>query len=172
MMFPNGDVPNTPVEVLESRYPAVRVERFAFRTDGVGAGLHRGGMGVVREYRILEDGILMQTVTENTRDQLGKGVGGGGIGGQPAIVIRPDSEDEVRLTERVTYFGPLEAGVRIRVLSPGGGGWGDPRRRDAEQVARDVRDELVSAEEAREVFGVVLAADGSVDEDATSALRR
>ena len=161
MMFPNGDVPNTPVEVLESRYPAVRVERFAFRTDGVGAGLHRGGMGVVREYRILEGGVLMQTVTENTRDQLGKGVGGGGIGGQPSIVIRPDSEDELRLTERVTYFGPLEAGVRVRVLSPGGGGWGDPRRRDPEQVARDVRDELMSAEEAREVFGVVLAADGS-----------
>ena len=74
----------------------------------------------------------MQTVTENTHDQLGKGVGGGGIGGQPAIVIRPDSEDELRLTERVTYFGPLEAGVRIRVLSPGGGGWGDPRQRDPE----------------------------------------
>jgi N-methylhydantoinase B len=171
MMFPNGDVPNTPVEVLESRYPAVRVERFALRTDGVGPGLHRGGMGVVREYRILEGGVLMQTVTENTRDQLGKGVGGGGTGGQPSIVIRPDSEDEVRLTERVTYFGPLDAGDRVRVLSPGGGGWGDPRRRDPEQVARDVRDELVSADEARDVFGVVLAADGSADADATSALR-
>jgi N-methylhydantoinase B len=171
MMFPNGDVPNTPVEVLESRYPAVRVERFALRTDGVGPGLHRGGMGVVREYRILEGGVLMQTVTENTRDQLGKGVGGGGVGGQPSIVIRPETEDEVRLTERVTYFGPLEAGDRVRVLSPGGGGWGDPRRRDPDQVARDVRDELVSVEEAREDFGVVLAADGSADADATSALR-
>jgi N-methylhydantoinase B len=57
------------------------------------------------------------------------------------------------------------------VLSPGGGGWGDPRRRDPDQVARDVRDELVSVEEAREDFGVVLAADGSADADATSALR-
>jgi N-methylhydantoinase B len=113
----------------------------------------------------------MQTVTENTRDQLGKGVGGGGVGGQPSIVIRPETEDEVRLTERVTYFGPLEAGDRVRVLSPGGGGWGDPRRRDPDQVARDVRDELVSVEEAREDFGVVLAADGSADADATSALR-
>jgi N-methylhydantoinase B len=128
-------------------------------------------MGVVREYRILEGGVLMQTVTENTRDQLGKGVGGGGTGGQPSIVIRPDSEDEVRLTERVTYFGPLEAGDRVRVLSPGGGGWGDPRQRDPEQVARDVRDQLVSADEARDVFGVVLAADGSPDANATSALR-
>jgi len=98
-------------------------------------------------------------------------VGGGGVGGQPSIVIRPETEDEVRLTERVTYFGPLEAGDRVRVLSPGGGGWGDPRRRDPDQVARDVRDELVSVEEAREDFGVVLAADGSADADATSALR-
>ena len=77
----------------------------------------------------------------------------------------------MRLTERVTYFGPLEAGDRVRVLSPGGGGWGDPRQRDPEQVARDVRDGLVSAEDAREVFGVVLASDGSPDAEATAALR-
>jgi N-methylhydantoinase B len=57
------------------------------------------------------------------------------------------------------------------VLSPGGGGWGDPRARDPEQVARDVRDGLVTVAEAREVHGVVLAADGSVDEPATAALR-
>jgi N-methylhydantoinase B len=171
MMFPNGDVPNTPIEVLESRYPAVRIERFTLRTDGVGVGRHRGGMGVVREYRILESGVMMQTVTENTHDPLGKGIGGGGTGGLPEIVVRPGEPDEVRLTERVTYFGPLEAGDRVRVLSPGGGGWGDPRARDPEQVARDVRDGLVTVAEAREVHGVVLAADGSVDEPATAALR-
>src|SRR5262249_43272966 len=135
MMFPNGDVPNTPVEVLESRYPDVRVERFALRTEGVGAGRHRGGMGVVRAYRIRGDGVLMQAVTENTFDPLGKGVGGGGTGGLPAIVVRPETDGEVRLTERVTYFGPLEAGDRVLVLSPGGGGWGDPGEREPEQVA-------------------------------------
>ena len=124
------------MEVLESRYPAVRVERFALRTDGVGPGLHRGGMGVVREYRILEDGILMQTVTENTRDQLGKGVGGGGIGGQPAIVIGPDSEDELRQADG----DPLRPTRGRRSIAC----W--PRRRRLErsatagpkQVARDV----------------------------------
>ena len=128
-------------------------------------------MGVEREYRILEPGVMMQTVTENTRDPLGKGIAGGGTGGLPEIVVRPGSPDEVRLTERVTYFGPLAPGDRVRVLSPGGGGWGDPRERDPEQVARDVRDGLVGVEEARDVYGVVLAADGSADETATAALR-
>ena len=172
MMFPNGDVPNTPVEVIETRYPAVRIDSYALRIDGVGAGRFRGGMGVARSYTLLEDGILMQTVTENTRDTLGKGVGGGGNGGQPAIVVRPGEADEVRLVERVTYYGPLAAGDRIEVLTPGGGGWGDPREREPEQVARDVRDGLVTVVEARATYLVALAADGAgVDAGATAALR-
>lgn len=171
MMFPNGDVPNTPVEVLETRYPAVRIEEFSLRVDGAGPGRFRGGLGTHRGYRLLEPGILLQTVTENTRDPLGKGVGGGLDAGGPLIVVRPGVEGEVRLTERVTYFGPLDAGDRVIVQSPGGGGWGDPRDRDPEQVARDVRDGLVEVDEARAVFHAVVNADGTLDADATRALR-
>lgn len=178
MMFPNGDVPNTPVEVIETRYPAVRIDAYELRTDGVGPGRHRGGMGVVRRYTLLEPGILMQTVTENTHDTLGKGIGGGGDGGRPAIVIRPGAPDEVRLVERVTYFGPLAGMTRVDVFTPGGGGWGDPFERDPEAVARDVADDLYDAAHAREVYRVVVApgtagpgAAWVVDAAATEALR-
>ena len=81
-------------------------------------------MGVVREYRTLENGVILQTVTENTFDPLGKGLRGGGTGGVGEIVVAPGSANETRLVERVTYFGPLAANDVVRVNSPGGAGPG------------------------------------------------
>src|SRR5262249_4598789 len=98
MMFPNGDVPNAPVEVMETRYP-IRIERFALRPEVAGPGRHRGGMGATRYYRMLERGAFLQTVTENTHDPLGKGVAGGGTGGGPEIVVWPGTDAETRLVE-------------------------------------------------------------------------
>jgi N-methylhydantoinase B len=65
----------------------------------------------------------------------------------------------------------VAAGDRLVLEMPGGGGYGDPKTRDPAQVALDVRDGLVSPEMAREAFGVMLAADGSVDQAATARAR-
>ncbi len=171
MMFPNGDVPNTPVEVVETRYPAMRLERFALRPEVSGPGKHRGGMGTIRDYRVLEPGVMMQTVTENTYDPLGKGLAGGGTGGVGGIVVWPGTEKEVRLAERVTYFGPFDAGDRVSVRSPGGGGWGPPSEREPGRVAEDVRDELLTREEAASLYLVALREDLTVDKPETERLR-
>jgi N-methylhydantoinase B len=171
MMFPNGDVPNTPVEVVETRYPAMQVERFALRPEVAGPGKHRGGMGAIREYRVLEQGVMMQTVTENTHDPLGKGLAGGSTGGVGEIVVWPGTDKEVRLAERVTYFGPLDAGDVVSVRSPGGGGYGPPTDRDPNRVASDVRDELLTREAARSIYCVALTDDLAVDEQETRRLR-
>jgi N-methylhydantoinase B len=172
MMFPNGDVPNAPVEVVETRYPALRLERYELRPEVAGAGRYRGGMGTVRDYRMLEPGVMMQTVTENTHDPLGKGLAGGGTGGVGEIVVWPGTDREVRLTERVTYFGPLDADDLVSVRSPGGGGWGDPESRDPDRVAQDVRDGLLPRDEASSLYRVALRADLSVDLAKTERLRR
>jgi N-methylhydantoinase B len=172
MMFPNGDVPNTPVEVAETRYPAIRIERFTLRPEVAGPGKYRGGMGTIRDYRVLEPGVMMQTVTENTHDPLGKGVAGGGTGGIAEIAVWPGTDKHVTLTERVTYFGPLAPDDVVSVRSPGGGGWGPPLDRDPAQVARDVRDELLTREQAAELYAVALTDDLSVDDAATGRLRR
>jgi N-methylhydantoinase B len=160
MMFSNGDVPNTPVEVAETRFPAIRVERSALRPEVAGAGTHRGGLGVVRDYVVLEPGVMITSVTENTRDPLGKGVLGGEDGGVAEIVVTSRGETAV-LRERVTRFG-LEAGDSVSVRSPGGGGWGPPGARDAELVAADVRDGLLTREEAESVYGLVLEPDATL----------
>jgi N-methylhydantoinase B len=171
MMFPNGDVPNTPVEVVETRYPAMRIERFALRPEVAGAGKYRCGMGVIRDYRVLEPGVMLQTVTENTHDPIGKGIAGGDTGGIAEIVVWPGEDKEVRLTERVTYFGPLDPGDEVSVRSPGGGGWGPPRERDSADVAQDVRDELLARDQAAEVYGVALTQELRIDVEETERLR-
>jgi N-methylhydantoinase B len=65
----------------------------------------------------------------------------------------------------------IEAGDVYAHRTAGGGGWGDALERDPEAVARDVVDEKVGAAAARELYGVALRDDGTVDDDATTALR-
>jgi N-methylhydantoinase B/oxoprolinase/acetone carboxylase alpha subunit len=90
-------------------------------------------------------------------------------------VIRPGTDREERLSSRVAAFGPFEVGDVVSMRSAGGGGWGDPFARDPAHVLADVVDELLSAEQARDDYGVVIErADGEwrVDDGATHALRR
>lgn len=66
----------------------------------------------------------------------------------------------------------LAPGARVRLETPGGGGWGEARARDPARVARDVRLGYVTAEAARRDYAVVVAPDGTLDAEATEALRR
>jgi N-methylhydantoinase B len=169
MMFSNGDVPNTPVEVAETRFPALRVERSSLRPEASGAGCRRGGMGVTRDYLVCEPGVMITTVTENTRKPLGEGVLGGEAGAAAEIVIF-SGDEAVLVGERVTQF-PVSAGTRVSVRSPGGGGWGRPHEREPAAVAADVRNELVTRADAESVYAVALTPAGDVDTAATDALR-
>jgi N-methylhydantoinase B len=98
----------------------------------------------------------MQCAIENTKDMLARGLDGGGDADASRIVIWPDTDKEQVMQERTSFFGPLGPDDVVSVRSGGGGGWGSALERDAEQVARDVRDELLTKEEARRTYGVVL----------------
>lgn len=173
MRFDDGDAPNTPVEVAEMRFPLL-CERYELRPSVAGPGRHRGGAGVVRDFRMLEPGIYLQTGMENTIDVLGKGLAGGGDGRPSSVVAWPGTERERRLDMRVSAFGPFEVGDVVSMRSAGGGGYGPPREREPELVLTDVVDELITPGEAQEDYGVVVARDGSgwrVDAAATEELR-
>jgi N-methylhydantoinase B len=123
---------------------------------------------------MLESGISMQYTVENVRDTLAKGLAGGGDGAPGYLMLRAGTDRERILRERVTYFGPFDAGDLISVRSGGGGGLGRPHERDPELVAADVRDGRLSPIDAERVYGVRLQSrDGawSIDAEGTTALR-
>ncbi len=148
----DGDVPNTPIEIIESRYPLL-VRRYTFNPEGAGAGQYRGGFGVIRDYEVLEDHVLLQTMNENTLDPPW-GLQGGGHSGISETIVWEGTDKEQRLTGRVYFYGPFMKGDRVSARSTGGGGWGDPSQRDPELIRADVRNGLMTAEQAEEIYGV------------------
>jgi N-methylhydantoinase B len=108
----------TPVEALELAYP-MRVERYALRPGSGGAGAHRGGDGVVRELRVLED-CRLSVLAERRRH--GPRGAGGGEDGRPGRTLVNGEEQAPKLTQ------PLRAGDVVRIETPGGGGYGSTTR--------------------------------------------
>jgi N-methylhydantoinase B len=146
----DGDVPNTPIEIIESRYPLL-VRRYTINPEGAGAGQYRGGFGVIRDYEALEDYIFLQTMNENTLYPPW-GLHGGGSSGISRLIVWEGTPREQVLTGRVYFFGPLMKGDRVSARSTGGGGWGDPRTREAQAIADDIRNGLITAEAAAATY--------------------
>ncbi len=149
----SGNVSNTPIEVLEIRYP-VRCERFELLPGVAGAGTHRGGLGVRRDYRVLEAGIYLQVMIENTLDPIARGIQGGRTGAPSTVIVWPGTEKETAITEKTSFFGPLDPGDLVSARSGGGGGWGPPSRRQREHIMSDLREEVITLEEAAAVYGL------------------
>ena len=114
---------NTPIEALETHYP-FRVIAFGLRRGSGGAGLHPGGEGIVREIEFLEPGELSLMGERRRHQPWGLAGGAPGACGEDWL-IHPDGTRD-RLPGKVTLR--VDAGERLRVLTPGGGGWGNPNR--------------------------------------------
>jgi N-methylhydantoinase B len=160
---------NLPVEVMELEFP-VRVERYELIPDSGGAGKHRGGLGVRRDLRITApEAVLALRSARQVFPALG--LQGGREGTLGAFLLDPDAATPgPRLPSTASEYG-LQDGALLRIVTPGGGGYGDPRERDPEAVARDVRQGKVSVAAARDIYGVVTDAAGTLDAAATAALR-
>jgi N-methylhydantoinase B len=112
---------NLPVEALENAYP-LRVERYALRPGSGGDGRHAGGRGVVRDYRVLADGVTVSLSSER-QTRPARGVAGGGDGATGAFLLNPGTAGERRLPSAAMDL-PLARGDVLRILTPGGGGFG------------------------------------------------
>ncbi len=113
---------NTPVEALEHAVP-VRVIRYQRRRGSGGGGLHHGGDGVIRELELLADAEV--TLVADRRRRPPYGLSGGGPASLGEDLLTRDGRT-VRLPGKVTFHG--RAGDRLRIGTPGGGGFGDPIR--------------------------------------------
>jgi N-methylhydantoinase B len=131
---------NLPVEALEHAYP-FRVERYALWDGSGGAGQFRGGAGVVRDYRVLADDIVVSLSSER-QHVAAQGGAGGGAGATGAFILNPGTRGECKLAAAAADVR-LERGSLFRVCTPGGGGYGDPTGRDPLTVERDKREDRV-----------------------------
>jgi N-methylhydantoinase B len=165
------DSRNQPAEFTETRFP-VLVEKLALRTDSGGAGKRRGGLGYDKHYRALVD---CRTIVTADRVRLGCYGLNGGAAGLP-FCVTVDAEGTPHDLGGLVDGEPVHAGEIVRVVTTGGGGWGDPLEREPDWVARDVIEDKVSGAAARDDYGVVLTLGETktslvVDAAATSALR-
>jgi N-methylhydantoinase B len=110
---------NTPIESLTQHYP-IRVTAYGLRDDSGGRGAYDGGEGIVRELEFLEPATVTLMGERRRTRPWGLAGGGPGASGEDWL-IRPDGTTE-RLPGKTTF--EVTAGDRLRILTPGGGGWG------------------------------------------------
>ena len=140
-----------PVEIMEQAYP-VLYRHYALRQGSGGAGKHRGGFGLAYEVELLRGEARASFVMDHGR--IGpQGVLGGADGAVNTVTVFRDGTAHVPKHLSKEQDIPLKAGDRVRVETPGGGGYGDPSQRDLGLVRRDVAMGYYTEEEARRLFG-------------------
>jgi N-methylhydantoinase B len=161
--FPSG-VRNVPVEVTEALSP-ILIRRKEFRTDSGGAGEFRGGLGQVMEVSCLEDAPFAISAIYDRVDFPPRGRDGGRDG--MAGVLRLASGRRLRGKGSQT----IPRGDTLFIEMPGGGGLGDPHKRDPLRVLEDVKLGLVTREAAAAGYGVIIRDDLAIDWEATKRAR-
>ncbi len=162
----NGGFRNIPAEVYETKFP-VRVEEFSIRGDSGGPGRWRGGCGVVRTYKLLENCFSALWFERAKTPAWGLKGGADGAGPENTITM-PDGSVESLLKMRAREF---PAGTVVETRTGGGGGYGDPKARPLDEVLTDVRQGYVSVQAAWDDYGVRVTGDLSVDEAASEPRR-
>lgn len=162
---PSQNMSNLPIETLEARYP-IRMEAYGLRPDSGGAGATRGGLGLVRSYRLLAEEAVLQLRADRTEHPPY-----GLFGGLPGATSRNFIDEGgglAPLPGKVTR--EVRRGTLVLHEQAGGGGYGDPLDRPTARIAADIADGKVTPAAAARDHGVVFAG-GAIDEVATAARR-
>ena len=138
----------TPIEILESEFPC-RITRFELVADSGGAGRWRGGLSLLREYELLENATVIRRYDKSRFPPAGMAGGHAGCGAR--FVIRLGTAQEHATPSSGRY--EMQAGERFLLQSAGGGGYGDPRERDAAALSRDIAEGYVSVDGAKKDYG-------------------
>jgi len=168
MIDASGGVLDQDYEMFEQQTPHL-LKRHEYWTDSAGPGKWRGGVGVITEFTIGSENTQVVTFGDGDVDPA-HGSHGGGEGALNRIdLIYPGGVRKTLTTKDLVKGVPK--GTVYYQEAGGGGGFGSPKERKPAKVAAEVRDGLVSAEAAREFYGVAVNEDFSLDEAATAKLR-
>ena len=153
----NGNCANTPMEVFETRFPWI-VEEYALRPNSGGAGKFRGGLSNVKQMMCTGEMLVSQMTNKHKLCAWGLKNGAGGALG--ATLYKKANSEKWETT--VEAYGkvspskysniPMNPGDRVRVLAPGGGGFGAPIERSREAVEEDVREGYISEDHAKKIY--------------------
>ncbi|MDT4827018.1 Hydantoinase B/oxoprolinase [compost metagenome] len=151
---PSQNMSNLPIETLEARYP-LRMEEYSLRQDSCGPGEFRGGMGLVRQYRLLAEEALLQ-IRSDRRDHAPYGLFGGGEAAPSMNYSNPEAGGEVMPSKITLNIGK---DFVVRHEQAGGGGYGNPLKRSVALLQSDLDHGKVSNEYAIANHGVVFQSD-------------
>ncbi|MEF3331107.1 hydantoinase B/oxoprolinase family protein [Oceanobacillus oncorhynchi] len=134
---------NLPIESMEMEYPLL-LDKFELRNDSGGAGKFRGGLGIRRDYKVLND---VEFATHGDRQVIPPwGLFGGREGQCGEFVINPDTKNEKKLETGKVSDVSLKSGDILSVRTPGSGGYGNPEERDKELQAEDALEGKVTGD--------------------------
>ncbi len=162
---PSQNMSNLPIETLEARYP-LRMEAYGLIPDSCGPGEYRGGLGLLREYRLLAEEAVLQ-IRADRHDHRPYGLFGGGPAAPSRNIFNPGTDAEI-LSSKVTRT--VGRDVVVRHEQAGGGGYGDPLNRSLDRIRRDLSDGKITRGYAETHHGVVFRGE-AIDEEATAARR-
>ena len=158
-------------EIVESQNP-LRVERCELREGSCGDGEWRGGFGIRRDIRIFNDQSTLSVLSDKNVIPPYSVKGATNPAANRFVVVRDGGIVEPSpIPGKVTGF-PMGPGDVVRMETSGGGGYGDPLKRDPEAVRRDAKEETLTVKQAELRFGVILGAQGGIDETGTANRRK
>ena len=170
--FSEGDF-NTvqATEIVEAQCP-IRVVRYELREGSCGDGEFRGGCGLRRELELLEDGSALSVLGDkNIIPPFGVAAGASGAANRFTVERNGQLIEPSPIPGKVGAF-PLLKGDIVRVETSGGGGFGDPTKRDPYSVKQDIALEYISSAQAESRYGIVLNQEGDLDQEASATKRK
>jgi N-methylhydantoinase B len=157
-------------EIIESEMP-LRVEQTSIRNGSHGHGMYRGGCGLTRDIRILEEGASLSVLSDkNIIPPYGVAGAHSGRGNRFVVMRGGEVIESSPIPGKIGGF-ELQPGDLVRMETAGGGGHGDPLQRAPSLVANDVQLGYMSREEADSHYGVIVTSNGDIDEPATRERR-
>lgn len=146
----DGQTFNVPIEIAEHTY-GIQVEEFSMRTDGKGAGKHRGGPGVIRTYKALTDGQFFTGSFGHHKTNTWGADGGFEGSNNEFLFEKADGTIDGPYGKYNQY--PLNKGDKVILRTATGGGYGNPKERDRNAVARDIKNGIITEKQAKEDYG-------------------